>query len=95
MRKPNSTTWFLCALLTLFLSSLVWFEVVRAETMTYTYDNLNRLTSAKYGNGQELKYAYDDAGNILTVTDKAPTATAPQEEVPDPNDKTLSRGAQP
>jgi YD repeat-containing protein len=46
-----------------------------AETITHTYDNLNRLALVKYDNGQEVKYTHDEAGNILTVTSQAPQAS--------------------
>jgi YD repeat-containing protein len=51
----------------------------RSEAVTYTYDNMNRLISAKYDNGQEIKYAYDEAGNILTVISKAPVVSVSRE----------------
>ena len=35
------------------------------RTITYTYDNLDRLTSVSYGHGALISYDYDDAGNIL------------------------------
>lgn len=44
-----------------------------ATTITYTYDNLNRLTKADYGNGTTEEYTYDAAGNRLTFVVKAPT----------------------
>jgi YD repeat-containing protein len=33
----------------------------------YTYDDLGRLTSVTYSNGQTVSYTYDEGGNILTV----------------------------
>jgi YD repeat-containing protein len=50
-----------------------------AETVTSHYDELNRLTSVKYDKGQEIKYTYDEAGNILTVISKAPVASVSRE----------------
>lgn len=38
-----------------------------AATITYTYDNLNRLTKVDYGNGVTEQYTYDAAGNRLTL----------------------------
>ncbi len=38
-----------------------------AETVTFTYDNLNRLTLAAYGDCV-IEYTYDSAGNILNVS---------------------------
>ena len=34
----------------------------------YSYDQLGRLTGAAYENGQQIAYAYDGAGNRLSVT---------------------------
>ncbi|MEW6172725.1 MAG: Ig-like domain-containing protein [Bacillota bacterium] len=39
-----------------------------AFTATYTYDDLGRLTSVTYTNGQKINYTYDAGGNLLTVT---------------------------
>ena len=39
-----------------------------AFATTYTYDNLHRLTKVEYSDGRWIKYSYDDAGNIKTVT---------------------------
>ncbi len=41
------------------------FPTAFAETITYTYDNLNRVTKADYGNGKTITYTYDAAGNRL------------------------------
>lgn len=45
----------------LFLSSFSF-----ADTVTYQYDSLNRLTDVQYSNGTTIEYSYDAAGNILT-----------------------------
>lgn len=37
------------------------------DTVTYTYDGLNRLASAAYGNGERFGYAYSDSGNVTHV----------------------------
>ena len=34
---------------------------------TYTYDDLNRVTSVSYSNGRVVEYAYDAAGNVISV----------------------------
>lgn len=36
-------------------------------TITYTYDNLNRLTAASYSSGMSMSYVYDPAGNITKI----------------------------
>jgi YD repeat-containing protein len=40
--------------------------VALAATVTYTYDQLDRLVRATYSNGTVIAYTYDAAGNILT-----------------------------
>ena len=37
-------------------------------SIDYTYDALNRLTSATYSNGTKFAYTYDAASNVLTYT---------------------------
>lgn len=44
-----------------------------AETVTYTYDELGRLKTASYGNGQTITYTYDPAGNRITLVQTAPS----------------------
>ena len=38
-----------------------------AETITYTYDNLNRLVRVNYGSGTTITYLYDAAGNRINM----------------------------
>lgn len=38
-------------------------------TITYEYDELNRLTSADYSTGPSYEYTYDAVGNRLSMTD--------------------------
>jgi YD repeat-containing protein len=44
----------------------------------YRYDELNRLVAAVYDNGQEISYAYDAAGNQISVTIKGEAAAVPK-----------------
>lgn len=44
-----------------------------AETVTYTYDALGRLTSVTYSNGATVTYTYDAAGNRTAVVTTTPT----------------------
>lgn len=37
-------------------------------TVTYEYDDLNRVTKATYSNGKVVLYVYDQAGNIIEKT---------------------------
>ena len=46
-----------------------------AATITYTYDNLNRLTGIDYGNGAAITYTYAAAGNRLTLASTPPDLT--------------------
>jgi YD repeat-containing protein len=48
----------------------------RAEAITYTYDELNRLTRVDYDNGSVVEYTYDKAGNI-TLQKNTPAASLP------------------
>jgi YD repeat-containing protein len=38
------------------------------NTVSYTYDAMNRLTSAVLPDGRVVRYAWDDAGNLIQVT---------------------------
>jgi len=40
-------------------------EVVRAATISYTYDDAGRLTRADYGADKSIVYTYDSNGNLL------------------------------
>lgn len=64
--KPKNTKIY--NLIFLILLCLLIFSVnsIHAETMTYTYDSLNRLTSADYFDGY-IDYYYDSSGNIIKV----------------------------
>lgn len=37
-----------------------------ADTITYQYDELNRLIRVEYSNGTVIEYNYDAAGNRIT-----------------------------
>jgi YD repeat-containing protein len=50
------------ALITLLLT---WLPTIRAQTVNYVYDELNRLIRVEYGNGVVIEYEYDKAGNRL------------------------------
>lgn len=47
---------------------LVFSNAISVAAETYTYDELNRITSVEYEDGQKIEYTYDDAGNILSIT---------------------------
>jgi YD repeat-containing protein len=42
--------------------------VTVTRTITYTYDPLNRFTSADYSTGEQFEYAYDEVGNRAAHT---------------------------
>src|ERR1035441_6426551 len=53
------------------VSCLLMFQIsVKSigSPIIYSYDSLNRLTNADYGNGSVISYTYDAAGNRLTYT---------------------------
>lgn len=74
------------------------------HAVTYTYDNLNRLTSVTYKTGQKIAYTYDSGGNILSVTastsEPVPLSEgkiyakslAPSTQYPDANDSESTDG---
>jgi len=35
---------------------------------TYTYDDLDRLTTVTYPDGSQIRYTYDAAGNLTETT---------------------------
>ena len=47
-----------------------------AEAITYTYDNLDRLTQVQYSDGTIIQYSYDQLGNRLVEQVTAPAAPA-------------------
>lgn len=53
----------------LFIATLLWLGLLpnapAAETVTYSYDALNRLVRATYGSGSVIEYVYDSVGNRL------------------------------
>ncbi|GCE13343.1 type IV secretion protein Rhs [Tengunoibacter tsumagoiensis] len=42
---------------------------------TYTYDKQDRVTDINYNSQSDVKYTYDDAGNVLTEQDSTGTTT--------------------
>lgn len=48
-----------------------------SETRTFGYDALSRMTSATDPESGQVKYTYDNAGNVLTRTSPAPNQTNP------------------
>lgn len=42
-------------------------------TVTYTYDDQDRLTGVDLGGSSAIAYEYDDAGNILSVSNQGPS----------------------
>lgn len=57
---------------------LFGFTAKAQVTVTYTYDNLHRLTQASYSNGVGIQYSYDALGNR---TQETKTSTLSVEEV--------------
>lgn len=57
---------------------LFGFSAKAQVTVTYSYDNLHRLTQASYSNGVGIQYSYDQLGNR---TQETKTSTLSVEEV--------------
>ena len=57
---------------------LFCFSTKAQVTVTYSYDNLHRLTQASYSNGVGIQYSYDALGNR---TQETKTSTLSVEEV--------------
>jgi YD repeat-containing protein len=60
-----------------------------AETISYEYDDLGRLTRATYGNGTVVTYTYDDLGNRLTKQTAPGTGAAPSSAGSQSSERTL------
>ena len=57
---------------------ILGFSAKAQVTVTYSYDNLHRLTQASYSNGVGIQYSYDALGNR---TQETKTSTLSVEEV--------------
>ena len=58
------------------ISLVIGMAVVSSgQSVTYTYDALNRLIKVDYGDGNVVNYTYDQAGNRIYVG--APDSSAP------------------
>ena len=63
--KHSTGNWIITSL----LLALALCPLAFAAPVSYTYDDLNRLTQVNYNNGQQvITYTYDEAGNILSKT---------------------------
>ena len=56
------------SMLMMLLAAIVTFSThAEASSITYTYDDLNRLTTASRPDGSSFSYNYDDVGNIIQM----------------------------
>ncbi|HLH54565.1 MAG TPA: CARDB domain-containing protein [Verrucomicrobiae bacterium] len=69
-----------CERLVLALVYLALVSGLRAQTLQYSYDSMQRLTRVTYGDGTTVDYVYDNLGNRLLKT--TTLATAPSNGVP-------------
>jgi YD repeat-containing protein len=60
----------------LFLGTCIAF----AETISYEYDAMGRLTKTTYGNGTVVTYSYDTVGNRLKKTTVLGTGGTPRSQ---------------
>jgi YD repeat-containing protein len=71
------------------IALLLTAAVTHAGSVTYTYDELNRLIRAEYEDGTIIQYIYDGAGNrtalYVNTTPPVTTATPPEEPIIQPN----------
>ncbi|SJZ88712.1 YD repeat-containing protein [Trichlorobacter thiogenes] len=49
------------------LAYLVSFQTASAASVSYRYDNLNRLVGVTYDNGMSIGYSYDATGNFTRI----------------------------
>lgn len=67
-----------CGLVMALVASGAFGSTAWAQSVTYTYDGLGRLTLATYADGKQIVYAYDPAGNrterVVTGEDLTPSA---------------------
>lgn len=65
--SPKSISWIVPWLIVVTLCLTVSCFGQQSDTITYTYDSLNRLTAATYANGATITYTYDAAGNRTSI----------------------------
>ncbi|MCP5433499.1 MAG: RHS repeat protein [Alphaproteobacteria bacterium] len=70
-RKVGTAAAHGCGALAAFLG------LAHAQSVSYTYDALGRLTSATYSDGRVIEYAYDPAGGRTAVEKTGVTNGAP------------------
>ncbi len=63
---------------------IILFTTLPASAAVYTYDELNRITSVTYPNGQKISYTYDAGGNMLSVDSDSGDTTPPTVKSTDP-----------
>ncbi|MGI4791253.1 MAG: RHS repeat-associated core domain-containing protein [Janthinobacterium lividum] len=56
-------------------NGIVTNQVTSSRTETYTYDDLNRLSTVNYGDGETQSYGFDPMGNRLQKTDSSTGTT--------------------
>ncbi len=62
---------------------LIFSGSVAAGDVIYTYDKLDRLIKADYGNGRSIEYSYDAAGNITGTSKTGTTSSTTTSTHPD------------
>ena len=72
--KPVLPLWLIA--LQLWLACLALPCALQAQTLSYTYDSMQRLTRVTHADGTTVDYVYDNLGNRLLKTVALPTAPA-------------------
>jgi len=67
----------------LIMIALAFFTLVSAfsQTITYTYDNIGRITGAEYPDGSSITYTYDAGGNRSSLLSTNPCSEFPVPEI--------------
>jgi len=71
---------------TIIISLIFISAIAYAGSVTYTYDELNRLIKIEYENGPVIQYTYDPAGNRTATYD----STTPPRTTADPQGGTYN-----
>jgi YD repeat-containing protein len=93
-KTMSTRTAFAIALALMLLALCAPYATATTETVTYSYDNTYQLTGATYnGRAADVTYAYDDFGNMTSVTTTTTDATPPASAITYPEDGAFLNGS--